>query len=301
MGTKKKINPPEEEKEQDMTGQDQKTEETEKESSDRQVPTKGEILKSTREGRGLSLEAVHEATKIPIDVLKAIEEGYTIRTLSEYYYNSFIKMYAKLLKLDVSQFVDQSNRVKMPDPIKSDDDEFNVPELLSDLFSRDRIMQLAAMIGIIIVLFFMFKMIIFFRSQPKTVSIKDKIVQEIKDKEQKIENVIASPTQRTVTPLTVTALKETIAAPSLRNVSLTVRAKRSGWLKVEADGDVVFQTTLRKGTVESWEADQEIVITGKYLEQLEFELNGKLIGNLGRIDRKAKKIIFTEKGLSIAQ
>ena len=42
---------------------------------------KGQILKKAREAKGLGLDVVHEATKIPMDVLRAIEEGYTVRTL----------------------------------------------------------------------------------------------------------------------------------------------------------------------------------------------------------------------------
>ena len=48
------------------------------------------ILKSTRMARGLTLEIVHEATKIPMDALRAIEEGYSVRILSPFYYRGFI-------------------------------------------------------------------------------------------------------------------------------------------------------------------------------------------------------------------
>ena len=61
----------------------------------------GTLLKSTREARGISLRVVHEATKIPMDVLRAIEEGYTVRTLAPFYLKGFIKMYAEYLKINV--------------------------------------------------------------------------------------------------------------------------------------------------------------------------------------------------------
>jgi len=63
------------------------------------------ILKNARESQGLSLEIVHEATKIPLDALRAIEEGYTIRMLSPFYYNGFVKMYAQYLNIDVAQVI----------------------------------------------------------------------------------------------------------------------------------------------------------------------------------------------------
>ena len=60
------------------------------------------ILKETRRSRGIPIEVAHEATKIPLDVLKAIEEGYTVRALaSPFYRRQFIKMYASYLGVPV--------------------------------------------------------------------------------------------------------------------------------------------------------------------------------------------------------
>src|ERR1039458_1206110 len=65
------------------------------------------ILKNTRETKGLTLEIVHEATKIPMDALRAIEEGYTVRILSPFYYRGFIKIYAEFLGLNVGEMYKQ--------------------------------------------------------------------------------------------------------------------------------------------------------------------------------------------------
>src|SRR6267154_120419 len=65
------------------------------------------ILKNTREAKGLTLEIVHEATKIPMDALRAIEEGYSVRILSPFYYRGFIKIYAEFLGLDVREMYTQ--------------------------------------------------------------------------------------------------------------------------------------------------------------------------------------------------
>ena len=54
----------------------------------------GKLLKKAREERGLSIDAIHEGTKIPLDVLRAIEEGYTVRTLTPFYLKGFYKIYA---------------------------------------------------------------------------------------------------------------------------------------------------------------------------------------------------------------
>src|SRR5258707_14297451 len=68
---------------------------------------KPSILKSSRESKGLTLEIVHEATKLPMDALNAIEEGYSVRILSPFYYRGFIKIYAEFLSLDVGEMYKQ--------------------------------------------------------------------------------------------------------------------------------------------------------------------------------------------------
>src|ERR1035441_7311573 len=69
--------------------------------------SKPSILKNTREAKGLTLEIVHEATKIPMDALRAIEEGYSVRILSPFYYRGFIKIYSEFLGLNVGDMYKQ--------------------------------------------------------------------------------------------------------------------------------------------------------------------------------------------------
>src|SRR5580698_3774537 len=78
---------------------------------------KSSILKETREARGLTLEIVHEATKIPMDALKAIEEGYTVRILSPFYYRGFIKIYAEFLGLNVAEMYKHYGLDQPPNPV----------------------------------------------------------------------------------------------------------------------------------------------------------------------------------------
>src|SRR5450755_3364014 len=89
--------------------------------------SKPSILKNTREAKGLTIEIVHEATKIPMDALRAIEEGYSVRILSPFYYRGFIKIYAEFLGLDVAEMYKQygldatppKSTVSVSTPVKS--------------------------------------------------------------------------------------------------------------------------------------------------------------------------------------
>ena len=68
--------------------------------------TKGRIFKEARESKGITLETVQEVTKIPMDVLRAIEEGYTVRNISPFYFKGFLKMYAQYLNLDIREIIE---------------------------------------------------------------------------------------------------------------------------------------------------------------------------------------------------
>jgi len=284
----------------------------------------GVILKNARESQGLSLEIVHEATKIPLDALRAIEEGYTIRMLSPFYYSGFVKMYADYLNIDTAQVITDYKREELPEHIEQEVEEFEIPKWIAIFFTRERKQQIVIGTGILLALFLAIKFIGFLASrEPKpavqkeivkkeTVKIEavkketKKINQEPRKKvRQKPPKIIApKKVSRVVAPVTPKPTKPVVnKSPAVvqKAVNLTVRANQNSWLRVKTDGIVVFQSTLRIGAVETWLADKEIEISGRNINRLEFELNGKMIGTLGRKDRNAKKVIVTKRGLSVKQ
>ncbi|MBN1870696.1 MAG: DUF4115 domain-containing protein [Candidatus Omnitrophica bacterium] len=300
----------------------------------------GAILKKEREGQGVSLEIVHEATKIPMDALRAIEEGYTVRLLSPFYYKGFLKMYANYLGIDVSRVIEGYKEEELPQHIAPDAEEFQIPQWMTNFFSRRRKRQMVVVAGVILSLFLFVKIIGFFMSlgsRPstkkniaktekvetkvartaavkkdtgKTVAKKKETKKVVEQEEKKVvlespkvpEPEIIPKVEAKVQPVLDPKPAAVVPVPAVavnKEITLTVRAKQNSWLRVKADGSIVFQSTLRLGAVETWMADDEIEISGKNIDQLEFELNGKMIGTLGRKDHNAKKVVITKNGLSV--
>jgi len=277
---------------------------------------KGQILKELREGKGLSLELVHEATKIPMDALRAIEEGYTIRTLSHFYIRGFIKIYAKYLSVDPSEVLEDFHEEQLPQYIKQDIPHRKFELFMKSFWTRQRKRQGLIILAAFFGLFCLFKVITFFtaskESIPKSIqsqatSIDKNIPKEpVKNKKTKPKVVVRSKVKKDIkkkVPKVVAASQVPVqkTAVSKKLVRLTVHMKKKSWLRVKADGETVFQSTLRLGAVETWEADEKIEVSGGNLHELEFELNGKLIGSLGRADRKVKQIVVTKDGLSVTK
>jgi len=292
------------------------TENTEAKES-KQSP--GAILKNARESQGISLEIVHEATKIPLDALRAIEEGYTVRMLSPFYYSGFVKMYANYLNIDAAQVIADYKQEELPEHIEHEIEDYGMPKWITNFFTRQRKQQIVICAGILLLLFLLIKIIGFlvFR-EPKPVVKKEvikieavkkeitKVVQEprkaIRQKPPKI--IAPKEAPKVMVPIIPKPIKPVVNKPPAaikKDVNLTVRANQNSWLRVKTDGIVVFQSTLKIGAVETWFADKEIEISGRNINQLEFELNGKMIGTLGRKDRNAKKVVITKRGLSVKQ
>ena len=62
--------------------------------------TPGQLLREAREARGVSLETVHDCTKIPIRLLEALERDEYHKVSDELYVRSFLRSYSTWLGLD---------------------------------------------------------------------------------------------------------------------------------------------------------------------------------------------------------
>jgi cytoskeletal protein RodZ len=315
------------------------------------------ILRDTRQEKGISLEMVHEATKIPLDALKAIEQGYSVHRLPPFYYRGFIRIYSKYLELDETRVLqsygiaetaapkpqpvaapkEPKPRSRMPpQPIKVET-RF-VKDTLKPLLKRNltgpRLEQGVRVIVVLIGIFLLFKMVgciahkakaghkqaVVKAEKKEPVAPVTKLSAKEKSKAKKeeappvaridhssVEKTVAVPAFSEATqvkaqepkPVKNEPKSEAKAEKKIKRIELTVRATKSGWLQVKTDGQIVFQSTLKKGAAETWSATDEIELSGKNINLLEFELNGKLLGALGPSDRGAKRVVFTKDGLSV--
>jgi cytoskeletal protein RodZ len=275
---------------------------------------KSSILKRTREAKGLTIEIVHEATKIPMDALRAIEEGYSVRILSPFYYRGFIKIYSEFLGLEVAEIYKQYGldgrdkpALSVTIPVKSSRSQTAKPsivleqtqELFFVFFKPKNIKLIIKIAGFLFLIFLLFKIggcVISQMNKKAGPSLKQSAF-NWKDKKVKVREVAQE--EKSV-PVTQEIKHEALQAQSENNkVEVAVRAMRNTWIQVKADGKVVFQMTLSKGSTESWSADDRIELSGKNIDQLDMEVNGKHIGSLGGAQRRIRKVLITKEGLTV--
>lgn len=302
------------------------------------------ILKETRQGKGITLEMVHESTKIPLDALKAIEQGYSVHKLQTFYYRGFIKIYIKYLELDETQVLQEYGMLESaaPKPKRSDVKEVKVSEAVApfrkivkekfrpavkiDFFAKGfgRLIKIAIFIFVIFLVVKFAGCLVSKIKPPQKhgavtkaikkpvakIAVKPSVSSKVKDNVNKVDQhempqkpAVVVVTESAVEDKTLAEKKlsvsETNSDKKSKSIELTVRATKNGWLQVKADGQVVFQSALKKGDSETWKAETEIELSGRNINLLEFELNGKMLGALGASDRGAKRVVFTKDGLSV--
>jgi cytoskeletal protein RodZ len=277
---------------------------------------KTSILKNTRETKGLTLEIVHEATKIPMDALRAIEEGYSVRILSPFYYRGFIKIYSEFLGLDVGEMYRQygldqapakpTSSATLPQktsrvPAGPNPAVEQMQEWVAFVSKPKTVKMVLKTAGILFLFFMLFKAggCIASHLNKKGVVSKKQSVSLSSEKKARVHN---DDGEEKSVPLVVPQEVRQEALPAQsedHKVEVAVRADKNTWIQVKADDKLVFEMTLSKGSLENWSADKRIQISGRNLEQLDMEINGKHIGSLGGGERRIRKVIITPEGLTV--
>ncbi len=290
----------------------------------------GVVLKEERENKGIALDVVHEATKIPLDALKAIEEGYKVRTLTAFYYKSFVKIYAQYLGLDANAVLAliPTHHPKPSAPVAplrpgvtrvssaSGAGAHRVEGVRSrswNLLSHPIVLKkkrkvFKAVIVMALVFLGLAAIVLIVRKVSSTAAANrstekvskplPKPVAKPASKVVKVEAAKAAPVVAEVRSGQKTVAQE-VAVKPLKRVSITVRADTSTWINVRADGVGVFQGHLKKGTASTWHGVKKIELSAKDIGALQFEVNGRTVGKLTRRDLKAKKVIVTPEGLDV--
>ncbi len=277
------------------------------------------VLKQAREAKGLTLDIVHEATKVPLDVLKAIEEGYTVRSMTPFYYRGFIKIYAEFLGLDVKEVQGSyglgpaaKKELGVSAPIASPKKSLKAKqspnyakeqaqEWLSTVLTAKNFFNILKFVAVLAVLFLCVRMAgCMIQGIQSKLKEKPRAGSPVKvEKKLPIKKQEKAPLPAVVVPVGGQQSSEIKAESSDHKVRLVVRAVKDSAIQVKADGKVVFQMTMKKGTVESWDADREILLSGKNINELDLEVNGSHLGALGSDQRRARKVRITKEGLTV--
>ena len=242
----------------------------------------GSRIKAARESKGISIEQAQKDTRISGRILSAIEAGRAHEMISgPVYVKSFIKKYADYLGLDGSSLADSFTGEKpaFKDQISvlSKDDKWDKsPAGMKFPFKKIIYAAIA-----ILVIFFAVKLIglagsktiAFFKSRPKA---------ESKAVAAKPKPAPKKAVEAAVKPVPKSAQAPAIQVPKGENLILSLKTRADVYLKLKADGSVIYDGILKKGSSERWEAKESFEISTSRAEALSADLNGTPVSPLGK-------------------
>lgn len=276
----------------------------------------GERLKTVRQEKGYSLEEVSKKTKISTSILRALEEG-RLDNINPVYLRGFLKLYCRFLGLDWESFVKEYSLTSSPkaaapkstsNPKETEPQRAPKESFSAFLFIKKnkRIIKIiiSAIVALLLVVVFLKGFLFLIKRLPKVRPLKKQSQQTTPKKAhpaavRAAEKPQGTPPQKVVKNVSAQSAASAHKEPVSRTIVLVIRAKEDSFLKVKVDGQMVYQSALRKGKAETWTAKDKIELSVGNAGGLVLEINGKIFSSLGRSGQSIKNILITSEGLKI--
>ncbi len=239
----------------------------------------GEVLKKAREEKKLTLEQAQRDTKIQLKVLASLETDAFSKLPNPTYVKGFIKQYAQYLGLDPEPLLNEYASLNPQTPpqeiaVKSEDEKIKTAASPVKKKSNLTTIILASVIVVLVAGLGLSKLIGKVASAPKA---------------KKVVSVKASKKEKPK-PLLV---KES------EPLKLTVTANQDSWMHIKCDGKIVYQSILKTGSSELFQAKEQIVLWVGNAAGLELNLNGQSLGPPGRGVKR--DILITHEGMKLPE
>lgn len=243
------------------------------------MPTVGEILRSERELKGLSIKDIEKATSIRSLYLDAIEnDNYSIIP-GEVYVKGFIRNYANYLGLDANNIIDLYRQTKNPpvnENVKKDDktEEKTDNKLVAPNDSRKGKVKwiIAGVVGVVVVGSLWW------------------ILGNHNSQQQQAPETRPAPTSP-YAPAQPAPNPSVTEKPVVQANPVVVVAKYtdSCWTLVTADGKEVYEGIPKVGETLTWEAKKDITVQLGNASGVEIVYNGQSLGSMGGKGEVIKK------------
>ncbi|HOB88129.1 MAG TPA: DUF4115 domain-containing protein [Bacillota bacterium] len=250
------------------------------------METLGEQLRKARLARGLSIEDVHDATKIRIAYLAAMEAGKFYELPGEVYARGFLKNVAKVIGLDGDELVSEYDRIRRS--LEAEQREMAGRDL-EQVRSRRRPGRRNPFIAIgFIIIIAAVILVLWNPFSREEVDINTEPHLEI-------EETIAPDYDSEVLPVAPydnseedeekgeeDAFEAVVPDDSSNTHELTIIANDRCWVRVIADGERVFERTMLPGETSTWKAEHELRIKLGNAGGIILKYNGVDLGSPGK-------------------
>jgi cytoskeletal protein RodZ len=235
----------------------------------------GEILKTERESRGLSLTDIEEKTKIRAKYLQALEEENYNEIPGEAYCMGFLRNYARFLDIDPNPLLYQyrtqvKNEESSSSPIIVEKDEKRSKKKIKpvSLSTGNR----GSLIGLVVFALLIFSVAyIYFSGADRDTPPEPPPVSQEQQQDQEQE------------------FNQEDVAPSTDNINIELIGKQLCWTRVTVDGEIQFEGNLDTGETKVFEAEDSIQVRLGNAGGVDVVYNGKKEPPLGESGQVVEK------------
>ena len=265
--------------------------------------TIGNQLKKARQKKGVSLNDAYQQIRIHADALMALEEDNFSKLPNPIYAKSFLKEYSSYLGLDVEKILEEYNSLEqdLDRPEPKEEISLNKEGITLPVVDKDKVLNFVKIVGIGLALYLSFMLV------TKTTSwVRFKFSQfaqnrvkkaQIREEEKKIEEETEKVKE---VPQEVVLLKEPVIVKDIKiakeeKLKLSVMAVEDVWIELKVDGKIIFKSVLKKGAIESWNANDNFEIWTGNASAMQLTLNDNLLASPGK--GVIKGILIDRNGL----
>lgn len=245
--------------------------------------TVGSELREARTGQKLTIAEVSTATKIQPWVIEALETDRLQELMSPVYVKGFLTTYAKFLRLSPEPLLAQFTWQAEEEPAAPSAPPALPPMAIRIPWSLLRRLGAVALGGGLVVGVVMLNPL---RWVPKFSLPTFRMP--------KLASVVPQPAT-TPSPAPTTAPAQA-PARAVQELELEVTAHRATWIRVRADGKLLAQQRLPRGSQERWTAKKRLELVIAHPSQVALTLNGESISSLAIAHRG--RLVITRQGIS---
>lgn len=266
----------------------------------------GELLRKTREQKGLTLDDIQESTKIQRRYLMAIEKGDFDSLPGQFYARAFIRRYAEILGINPDEILNQFSN-EIPSPVPPIEVEESSPILQKNNGKKEMfvpsgkwISRVLIAVGVVVVLSVIWLIVTSYQSNKNAAPVPDQQESGVNktnpdsgfvpppkqtEPEKPADNPAGTPapgTEGTLKPIIQEAGKSiwTYELTGANKVVITVTAKTGDkWVEVKTPKGLVEQITLKQGETKTWEITDSTEVTFRMhnATTVEVKINGQTI------------------------
>ena len=241
----------------------------------------GDILRREREKQGLTIADIEQGTSIRGLYIEHIERGNIKELPGLVYAKGFVRNYAKFLRLNaeqlVQQFAEENGSAPVPPPVEVESPARRISlsnvgdESLSEISIGQQSSSYAGIFGKLAAGIVVLAALV--GGGAAVISAINAPAREVVQPPVKAEQPAAAPAAAPANPPDTQKSADGVRV----SVTLTERC----WTEVSVDGKSVFEGIIEKGKTENWQGKESVVIRAGNAGALDVTLNGKKLGKFG--------------------